>query len=167
MAETQKCVQGLIDYDPTPVTTCRRLYFAYGANLNREKMAIRCPYAEPLGAAVLHDHKLVFRAVATVERARGVSVPGALWVITARCERALDSYEGYPWLYGKNEMTVLDVDHKEIEALLYVMVRKQPLSSPTAMYLRIIHEGYDDFGLGHEPLRDALVSCREQDLPIE
>ena len=85
MAERQKVIQRRIGDDPTSVTDSRRLYFAYGANLNREEMSIRCPFAKPMGRAVLHDYKLAFRTVATVEQARGMSVSGALWMITARC----------------------------------------------------------------------------------
>ena len=59
-------------------------YLAYGSNMNLEQMAARCPGAKPLGTAVLHDYKLVFRgsrggAVATVEPHKGGSVPVLLW----------------------------------------------------------------------------------------
>ena len=85
-----------------------RLYIAYGSNLNIEQMGFRCPYAVPIGTTVLTDYRLMFRggmdgnAVATIEPAKGESVPVLLWEITPRDEEALDRYEGWPRLYRKS-----------------------------------------------------------------
>ncbi len=54
-----------------------RLYFAYGANLNRSHMALWCPESEPLQPAFLHDHRIVFRFWCDVLHAPGRVTPGA------------------------------------------------------------------------------------------
>lgn len=38
----------------------RRLYFAYGSNLDPEQMRERCPGSSPIGPALLADHRLAF-----------------------------------------------------------------------------------------------------------
>ena len=55
----------------------RKIYIAYGSNLNLPQMAIRCPGAAVIGKSALKDYELVFRggrrgAVATVEPKKGV-----------------------------------------------------------------------------------------------
>ena len=39
----------------------KRLYFAYGSNINLEQMAVRCPAAQVVGPAVLDGYELLFR----------------------------------------------------------------------------------------------------------
>ena len=77
------------------------LYLAYGSNLNKKQMSRRCPKAIPLEGVVIEDWKLVFRGVADIEPSKGSMLSAGLWRITEDCEKALDSYEGYPHLYDK------------------------------------------------------------------
>ena len=53
-----------------------RRYIAYGSNLNRAQMALRCPDAKVVGTGEIKDYELLFRgnrngAVATVEPKKG------------------------------------------------------------------------------------------------
>ena len=63
----------------------KRLYFAYGSNINLEQMAARCPAAQVVGPAVLDGYELLFRGnrrgtgVATIEPLLGSQVHGLLW----------------------------------------------------------------------------------------
>ena len=91
-----------------------RRYIAYGSNLNRGQMALRCPDAKVVGTGEIKDYELLFRgnrngAVATVEPKKGESVPVLIWEISPRDEFNLDRYEGYPRLYGK-EMLEVEMD---------------------------------------------------------
>ena len=93
-----------------------RRYIAYGSNLNRAQMALRCPDAKVVGTGEIKDYELLFRgnrngAVATVEPKKGESVPVLIWEISPRDEFNLDRYEGYPRLYGK-EMLEVEMDGK-------------------------------------------------------
>ena len=70
----------------------RRLYLAYGSNLNLEQMSRRCPTAEVVGTTILNNWRLMFRGVATVERCKGGKVPVLVWNIQPKDEAALDIY---------------------------------------------------------------------------
>jgi gamma-glutamylcyclotransferase (GGCT)/AIG2-like uncharacterized protein YtfP len=78
-----------------------RLYFAYGANMNMDSMAWRCPGARPIGAFTLKDWELEFYSHANIRENTGRGVPGVLWAITAECEASLDAFEGFPDYYTK------------------------------------------------------------------
>lgn len=53
----------------------KRLYFAYGSNINLEQMAVRCPAALMVGPAVLDGYELLFRGN---RRGAGVAPPSNL-----------------------------------------------------------------------------------------
>ena len=38
-----------------------KLYLAYGSNLNKQQMRLRCPDAVPVTTAAVQDYQLVFR----------------------------------------------------------------------------------------------------------
>ena len=110
-----------------------RRYIAYGSNLNRAQMALRCPDAKVVGTGEIKDYELLFRgnrngAVATVEPKKGESVPVLIWEISPRDEFNLDRYEGYPRLYGK-EMLEVEMDGKREKMMAYTMQRCRLFSS--------------------------------------
>ena len=136
-----------------------KYYIAYGSNLNKEQMAYRCPDAKPVGTAILQDYRLTFRGnshtgVANIEPEHGSSVPVGIWQISAKDEAALDIYEGYPHLYRKERLTV-ELDGKQITALVYVMTGNRPAALATDLYFYTILQGYKDFGLDKHVLNRA------------
>ena len=87
----------------------KRIYLAYGSNLNLKQMEERCPTAEVLGKGILKDYELIFRgrrksAVATIEPLKNGKVPILLWTIEKTDEKSLDIYEGYPSFYRKEDI---------------------------------------------------------------
>lgn len=76
----------------------KKLYAAYGSNMNLEQMSYRCPAAKVVGTGVVRDYRLTFRGssrgVANIEHCKDRDVPVVLWEITKACEEALDVYEG-------------------------------------------------------------------------
>ena len=73
----------------------RKLYFAYGSNLNVEQMSYRSPTATPLGSAYFPGWRLVFRGVADIEAGEPEDMlPVGIWEIGPEDEAALDRYEG-------------------------------------------------------------------------
>ena len=44
----------------------KRLYIAYGSNINLEQMANRCPNSKVIGKEMLKGYELEFRGVATI-----------------------------------------------------------------------------------------------------
>ena len=134
------------------------IYFAYGSNLNLEQMLARCPDSKPITKAILHDCKLVYRrGVATIEKSKGDKVYGALYHITDKGLEALDRYEGYPTLYYRYVVTVEVPYTRKQDVIAYIMPSTYKLSPPVPGYYNIIEEGYRNWGLPVEQLRDTLV----------
>lgn len=144
----------------------KTLYAAYGSNLHLGQMAHRCPGAQTAGTAVLENYRLLFRggdgcAVATVEPMAGSSVPILLWTITGRDEQALDRYEGWPHLYGKEELAFSREDGP-VSAMLYRMAPGHPAGRPSDFYYNIIEEGYRACGFPVSDLELALERTLEE-----
>ena len=140
------------------------LLFAYASNLNRERMAERCPDADPIGLATLHDHRLVFRHGADVEPHAGSITLGVVWRLTPADMVALDHYESFPSLYRKDFRQVQLVGGDTLECLIYRMNR-DGYAPPPEDYLAIIREGYHDFGLPDTTL-DAAVDLSGRLRPV-
>jgi len=67
----------------------KRLYVAYGSNLNLEQMKYRCPTARIYGKGEIKDYELFFKgldggAVLTIEPCKDSFVPVAIWEIKKR-----------------------------------------------------------------------------------
>lgn len=146
-----------------------KMYFAYGSNINLEQMAYRCPDAQMVGPVILENYELLFRGnprgagVATIAPREGSVVHGLLWQITPACEQALDYYEGYPHLYGKEPVTVKDRGGREYTVMAYVMTElcKEP-SIPSHYYYNGILDGYRQNGLPTASLKQAWKRCVEE-----
>jgi len=80
----------------------KKLYFAYGSNMDLNQMAFRCPDAEVLETVRLEGYRLAFRSnggnrgVATILPDPDSHVDGVLWEISPEDERNLNFYEGFP-----------------------------------------------------------------------
>ena len=137
----------------------KKLYLAYGSNMNLKQMEHRCPTAKQVGSVVLKDYELLFRgghesAVATIEPSVGKAVPCLLWEIIQADEAALNRYEGYPFLYRKE---TVEVEHngKKVKAMVYVMNENNPYNTPSCYYYSSILEGYNTAGLDISVLKQA------------
>lgn len=144
----------------------RKLYLAYGSNLNLVQMADRCPTAKAVGVSELKDYKLIFRggnggAVATVEPLKGSTVPVLIWEITKADEKALDRYEGFPYFYRKENVKI-KLNGKNIKAMVYIMNEGRPLGQPSMYYYSVIYDGYmaQDFDI--KTLTTALENSVER-----
>lgn len=134
----------------------RKLYVAYGSNLNKRAMRIRCPGSRPVGKFMLTNARLVFRGVADVEYHLTDSVPCGLWEITPEDERALDLYEGVSsGLYRKEEGILLRYKGKKRNALIYLM-KSDGVYPPSQGYINVIRKGYADFKLDESYLDAAI-----------
>ena len=147
-------------------TEKRKLYLAYGSNLNVFQMHHRCPGAKIVGTAMIPDYQLLFKgsgsgAYLTIEPKPGSDVPAGVWSVTASDEDALDVYEGFPDFYYKKEMTVEVKEEKsgetrEREAFVYIMHEERSLGWPSGAYVRTCMDGYRAFGFDYAFLMDAL-----------
>ena len=137
------------------------LYFAYGSNLNRADMRVRCPGADPVEPARLHGWRLAFRGVADIERAPGEAVEGALWRLTPACVRSLDRYEGAPSHYRRLAVEVETASGPR-GAMTYVMTSQRYLGLPSAHYRETIAQGFRDWDLPIASLDHAVEAARRR-----
>lgn len=141
----------------------KRLYIAYGSNLNVGQMKWRCPGARPVAKSWLHDYRLVFQgrsfgAHANVIPEAGQDVPVVVWEIDRYDEMSLDRYEGVKGGYYTKETMEVEVDGKMRKALIYIMT-PNPYGIPDDHYLGTIARGYKDFNLDIRILNDATLSA--------
>lgn len=122
-------------------------YFAYGSNLSARQMAQRCPDAGDPRPATLADHDWLIneRGVATVEPLPGGVVHGVVWRLSDRDLAKLDSAEGVPVRYRRDELTVRTDDGQQT-AWVYIDHRVEP-GPPRLGYLERILEGAHQHGL--------------------
>lgn len=144
----------------------KRLYVAYGSNLNIRQMKYRCPTAKLYGTGVIDNYELQFKgqphgAFATIAPKDGSSVPIAVWEIQARDEMSLDRYEGYPSHYFKQNVPV-QLDGEEVNAMVYIMNLKMGFGLPSPHYYQTVYEGYNDCGLNTDVLNKALADSATQ-----
>lgn len=135
-------------------------YIAYGSNMVKEQMAIRCPTAKLIGVGSIPAVTLEFYRHATIEHSQDpkATVPVAVWEIEPQDEANLDFYEGYPDYYTKMFWPVNMSDGSEIEGMIYIMREGYPVP-PATNYYKPIEKAYADLGLGSQiksVLRPAL-----------
>ena len=116
----------------------KRLYVAYGSNLNFKQMKHRCPTAKLYGIGTVYGYELQFKgspasAFATIMPKEGASVPVAVWKIQPRDEASLDRYEGYPSHYFKQDISVR-LDGEEVTGMVYIMNPKMDFGLPSPYY---------------------------------
>ena len=145
----------------------KRYYLAYGSNLNVRQMKFRCPTAKIVGTSVIKGYELLYKgsktgSYLTIEKKKGGVVPVAVWEVTARDEKNLDAYEGYPNFYYKKNMKIrLSETGKTIDAFVYIMHEERPLGLPSGSYVRTCLDGYRDFGFYESILLAALENSRK------
>ena len=130
-------------------------YFAYGSNLNKKQMQERCPDSNPLFVATLPNYKLVFvgwsrqwrGSVASIRPFRGEKVLGAVYELSDRDLRRLDSYEGHPGSSNRLNVTVFDEDGESVEAITYIKSGQLEETRPSQEYLSLIQQGCRDWGI--------------------
>ena len=132
----------------------KRLYIAYGSNINLEQMAYRCPNSKIVSKEMLKGYELEFRGVATIVPNDKSEVPILIWEIDGRDEHSLDRYEGFPNLYRK-ELFEIEVDGEKKECMAYLMNKGQ-ISPPTSYYYNVINQGYEANDMDTSYLRAAL-----------
>ena len=140
-----------------------RVFAAYGAGVNRGEMAKHCPTAKLIGSAVLKNYRLSFRgskagALATIEKAKGGSVPALLWEISPQDELALDRWIGVPELYRKATIKIRR-DGSPLDALIYILISGKPQNKPSAFYYSTLLEGYRAAGFDADILKAAVQNC--------
>ncbi len=144
----------------------KRLYVAYGSNLNFRQMKHRCPTAKLYGTGTIDGYELQFKgtpgsAYATIAPKEDASVPVAVWEIAPQDERSLDRYEGYPSHYFKKTVSV-SLDGEDVDAMVYIMNPKMKFGMPSPYYYATVLEGYCDCELDTDVLDRAIKDSAQR-----
>ena len=129
----------------------RKLYIAYGSNLNKGQMAWRCPTARYVGTGMVDGYELKFKgrpegAYATIDPKKGGTVPVAIWEIQPYDEFRLNQYEGYPNHYFTRNIPVKIGNH-EVTGMVYIMNLRAQANLPSDQYYDNVEQGYKDCDL--------------------
>ncbi|MCD7862846.1 MAG: gamma-glutamylcyclotransferase [Lachnospiraceae bacterium] len=142
--------------------TSKKLYVAYGSNLDLGQMKHRCPDATVYGSGKIQNYELTFwgnwrrNGVATIVPHQKFFVPVGVFKISATDEENLDIYEGWPHLYRKENIQVKMDDGETVTAMIYLMNKNGMVeSSPSPGYFHTISIGYSDFGFDLDVLEFA------------
>lgn len=138
----------------------RKLYVAYGSNLNVGQMKYRCPDAVPMYKGLLPDYELFYAGsmsgfYATIRPCAGKSVPVVVWEISETDEQSLDRYEGFPSFYYKRTIT-FEAGGEEHSAMVYIMRDGAKEGTPSEYYESVVRQGYRDFGLDQSYLNESI-----------
>ena len=139
----------------------KKLYLAYGSNINLEQMAFRCPDSKVVTTGMISDYELQFKRVATIEPKEGSEVPVLIWELGGQDELSLDRFEGFPHLYRKEDIEV-EINGETQKCMAYVMNIGE-ISPPSKQYFECILQGYMENGLD----TNYLVKVLEQSLQIQ
>ena len=136
-----------------------RFYFAYGSNMNPDRIRERIPGARLVGKAIIKGWKLAERLYADIERSRGARVEGVLYLVNETERFRLDSYEGYPHIYGYIHVDAwLDAEHK-VSAFTYAMTEATKKEREGKEYPRsyrlICSTGAEYHGVKNEFMREG------------
>ncbi len=130
-------------------------YFAYGSNLDIEKMKIRCPDSEVLGIAILRDYEICFPiqsqmwkgGVASIRAHQGALVQGLVYKVSESDILALDLYEEFiepghrDNLYEKIEIAVVLTGGDSLKVFAYQVQKHQDLHyAPSEEYMQILRD---------------------------
>ena len=115
------------------------LHFAYGSNMHRAVMRRHAPAAQPIGVAVLADHRFIITAdgYASMEPARAQTVHGVLWRITPRDRVTLDGWENVAGKLYRAETMPVRRDGRLHRTLIYI-ARPRREGRPKAGYMELV-----------------------------
>ena len=73
-------------------------------------------------------------------------------------EKALDRYEGFPRVYGKEEVSIPG----GMKGFIYIMDERLGVKGTSRQYYDICCKGYENFGLDLQYINDALKRSLEE-----
>lgn len=98
-------------------------YFAYGSNLSLDHMRRICGWhCQLLCRAKLPNYEIGLdsRGYANIRPKQGETVRGILYEIDEDGILMMDVFEGYPDIFNRQEVTVLDENNIKYKAMIYI-----------------------------------------------
>ena len=126
-------------------------YFAYGSNLWRQQMELRCPEHREIGAGCLKGWRWIIttRGYASIVESEGDHVLGMVYELSKADVLNLDRFEGVAQGAYCKEMMAVTVSGRDLICLVYV----DPVTEsgkPQVEYIARINNGLRDAGLPDE-----------------
>ncbi len=119
-------------------------YFAYGSNMSVGHMRRLCQWrCRVLGMADLSGYEFGFgsRGYGNIRPSQNSKVNGVLYDIDEKCLGALDNFEGYPKVFGREKVEVSDIDGNKYQAWVYLEPPKEFGGKPKLEYLQRVIDG--------------------------
>lgn len=137
-------------------------YFAYGSDMNRQRMSELCPEAKPLYVARIPHHTLGFTGrsretrggVATIHLAVGRELWGGVYEFPESCRGMIEEWgrrDGYVWCWTWVHRESGD----RVKAATLVKVRDLDQTTPAPEYLKDLREAWEQWGLDPDELLRA------------
>jgi len=124
------------------------LYFAYGSNLWRRQMVMRCPGQRAIGAGRLPGWRWIItaRGYASIVRSEPDYVLGTAYDLSESDVLSLDRFEGVDQGHYRKERIRVDVEGRSLDCLVYIDPVVEE-GSPQEEYIVRINNGIHDAGL--------------------
>jgi hypothetical protein len=124
------------------------LHFAYGSNMSRALMGMRCPSARALGTASLSGWRFVVDpdGVGSIEPGSGALLRGVLWRVGLRDLAAINAYEGID--SGLYLRRVLPVRYgRRLQPALTYIARRRGEGAARPGYISLVVEAAREWDL--------------------
>ena len=125
-------------------------YFAYGSNMNPERMKQRIGWSPPSRGAVLQDYQLMFDkqsndgGKANIRPHEGAVVEGVLYLLEEKDLLEMDSFEGVAdGHYRRDSIAVMTESEGLCRVVTYIAQITGPEIPPTRAYLGHLLAGRD------------------------
>jgi hypothetical protein len=124
------------------------VHFAYGSNMSRRLMQIRCPAAQAIGVTAVRGWRFIImrEGFASIVPEPGGIVYGVLWRLSPRDLAAINAYESLDsGLYVRRTLPVR-LHGQTMPALAYVSGRRGE-GRPRAGYMAVVEQAARDWDL--------------------
>src|SRR5262249_33927702 len=134
---------------------CVTLHFAYGSNMSRAAMSVRCPGARALGLASVGGWRFIIGAdgYASIVPSAGRVVYGVMWKLTVRALPALSEYENVTVNFSSRRTLRVSCQGRQVSALVYI-ARRPAEGIPRPGYVQLVVEAARDWQLPQPYIRD-------------
>lgn len=136
-------------------------YFAYGSNMDFDKMITRCGENNFVGfLSHLNDYKFYFynRGYANIKPQKSSVVSGVLYKINKQCLSGLDRAEGYPSIYQRQIVKIKNI-FGEFDAQVYIVENDNTTGSPSEEYFQTVVDGAIQHGLPKDYIKSIYTLC--------
>jgi gamma-glutamylcyclotransferase (GGCT)/AIG2-like uncharacterized protein YtfP len=136
------------------------LYFAYGSNMDPNRMARRAPGARAVGPARLGGFRLEFNVYSTEWEGGGANLElderahvwGVLWDVPDTEVHGLDAFQGHPTFFRREDVVVEMGDEPAVAWTYRVAHQTGSYVRPTDAYLALVRSAIRRQGLPPEAL---------------